>query len=54
MNDNNDFAVDDKRVAKLITKIIIAERNNLKSGEKSFDQMVKEIKKWIEEEAECY
>ena len=46
--------VDQQKASKLIRRIIIAESRNIKSGEKSDTQMVKEIKKMIEEEVNCY
>ena len=35
-------------------KIIIAENTNLRTKNKTDAQMVKDIKKWIEEEVKCY
>ena len=56
-NDENiqlDFDIDENKVTKLIKRIIISESRNIKSGEKNDAQMVKEIKKMIEEEVNCY
>lgn len=53
MNEENVIKVDEKKAASLIRKIIIAESKNIKSEEKSDSQMVKDIKKMIEEEVEC-
>lgn len=49
-----EIEIDKTKVAKLIGAIIISESNNIKSGEKSDTQMIKEIKKKIEEEVNCY
>lgn len=46
--------VDERRVTRLIRRIIIAEANNLKSEAKSDAEMVKAIKTMIEEETSCY
>ena len=53
MNENDEIKVDEKKVKTLIRRIIIAERNNIKSEEKNDTQMVNAIKKMIEEEVEC-
>lgn len=49
-----EIKVDEHKAAKLIKRIIISESRNNKSGEKNDSQMVKEIKKMIEEEVNCY
>lgn len=49
-----EIEIDKTKIAKLIGAIIISESNNIKSGEKSDTQMIKEIKKKIEEEVNCY
>ena len=46
--------VDDKKVNRLIKKIIIAELKNINSEEKNDTQMATEIRKMIEEEVKCY
>ena len=46
--------VNEKAVERLKRKIIIAENQNLKTRDKSDQQMVAWIKKQIEEEAQCY
>ena len=53
MNDKNEIIVDKKKAASLIKRIIIAESRNIKSEEKSDNQMVTAIKKMIEEEVKC-
>lgn len=52
----NDFSieVDDKKISRLLKKIIIAEKTNLKTKQNSYGPMVNKIKKMIEEEVECY
>ena len=46
--------INEKSVERLKRKIIIAENQNLKTRDKSDQQMVAWIKKQIEEEAQCY
>ena len=56
-NDENiqfGIEINEDKAAKLIKRIIITESRNIKSGEKSDTQMVKDIKKMIEEEVNCY
>lgn len=50
----DDFVVDEKAIERLKRKIIIAENTNLRTKNKTDAQMVKDIKKWIEEEVKCY
>lgn len=50
----DEIIVDERKVKTLIRRIIIAEATNLKSEAKSDNEMVKEIKKMIEEEISCY
>ena len=45
--------LDTKAVERLKRKIVIAENTNLRTKNKSDAQMVKDIKKWIEEEVQC-
>lgn len=55
MNDSNaEIVVDERKVKKILRRIIVEESKNLKSQEKSDTQMVKLIKDLIEEEVECY
>ena len=51
---SEEIKVDEKKANRLIGKIIIAEGRNIKSEEKNDAQMVKEIKKMIEEAVQCY
>ena len=45
--------VNEKAIERLKSKIVIAENTNLRTKAKSDEQMVKDIKKWIEEEEKC-
>lgn len=46
--------INEKAVERLKRKIIIAENQNLKTREKTDQQMIAWIKKQIEEEVQCY
>ncbi len=50
----NKIEIDEEKVRLLLRKIIIKEKRNIKTKEKSQAEMVKQIKKMIEEEVECY
>lgn len=50
----NGVEVDTEKAERLLKKLIIKERINLKSKELNNSQMVKAIKKMIEEEVQCY
>lgn len=50
---NNNINVNEKSVTRLINKIVLLERNNLNTRKRNDSQMVKEIKKLIEEEVQC-
>lgn len=54
MNDKKDIELNNKSVEILMRRIIILEKTNLKTRELSYSQIVKKIKKYIEEEVECY
>lgn len=54
MSNNDTITIDDKKVKNILRKIIIEERRNVSSKEISDSEMVKKIKKIIEEEVECY
>ena len=51
---SSEIVVNDKAVERLKRKIILQENQNLKTRERSDQQMVSWIKKQIEEEAQCY
>ncbi len=46
--------IDTEKVDRMLVKLIVNERNNLKTRAKTDGQMVQWIKKLIEEEVECY
>ena len=50
----NGIEVDTERAQKLVKKLIVKEKKNLSKKEKSNPEMIKEIKKMIEEAVECY
>lgn len=52
----NDFQIeiDKNKVNRILKKLIILERQNLKTKQYNYGEMVKMIKKFIEEEVECY
>ena len=51
---SEEIKVDEQKATRLIRRIIVAEGKNIKSEEKTDDQMVKDIKKMIEEAVQCY
>ncbi len=46
--------IDIEKVDRMLKKVILREKTNLKTREKTDAQMVQMIKKLIEEEVECY
>ena len=46
--------IDSDKVQRMLTKLIMREKINLQTREKTDVQMVQMIKKMIEEEVECY
>ena len=50
----NGIEGDTERAQKLVKKLIVMEKKNLSTKEKSNPEMIKEIKKMIEEAVECY
>ena len=50
----NGIEINIDKVDRMLRKIILREKTNLKTREKSDMEMVKMIKKLIEEEVECY
>lgn len=50
----NGIEVDVDKAQRLIKKVIVKEKRNLSTKEFSSAEMVKKIKKMIEEEVECY
>jgi hypothetical protein len=51
---DNEIKIDKDKANRLLKKVIVMERNNLKTKQMNDQQMVKWIKKQIEEEAGCY
>jgi len=45
--------LDRKTIDRLKRKIVIAENTNLRTKNKTDAQMIRDIKKWIEEEVQC-
>jgi len=50
----NGVEIDAEKADALLIKIIIMEKTNIKTKQYNDGEMVKMIKKLIEEEAECY
>ena len=46
--------IDEEKVKRLLRKLILREKMNLKTREKSDAQMVRDIQRMIEEEVQCY
>ena len=47
------FDLDRKAIDRLKRKIVIAENTNSRTKTKTDAQMIRDIKKWIEEEVQC-
>ena len=50
----NGVEVDTEKAQRLLQKLIIKEKTNIRSREQNDLQMVKTIQKMIEEEVKCY
>lgn len=50
----NGIAVDTEKAQRMLQKIIIKEKNNIKTKQFNDIEMARKIKKMIEEEVECY
>jgi hypothetical protein len=50
----NGVLIDTERAQKMLQKLILREKTNIKTKEKNDGQMVQMIKKMIEEDVECY
>ncbi|MCD5407275.1 MAG: hypothetical protein LRZ99_06255 [Desulfotomaculum sp.] len=46
--------IDTEKAQKMLIKLIIREKKNIKTKQYNDGEMVKKIKKMIEEEAQCY
>ena len=50
----NGIEIDIEKVQRMLAKLIMREKTNLQTREKGDAEMVRMIKKMIEEEVECY
>ncbi|WP_339295642.1 hypothetical protein MKY82_05180 [Paenibacillus sp. FSL W7-1279] len=50
----NGIEVDTEKAQKMLTKLIMREKKNIKTKQYNDSEMVKMIKKMIEEEVQCY
>jgi hypothetical protein len=50
----NGIEIDEKRAKRMLSKLILREKTNIKTKEFNDGQMVRMIKKMIEEEVKCY
>jgi hypothetical protein len=50
----NTVTLDEKTIERILMKIILLEKMNLKTKEFPYSQMVKRLQALIEEEVECY
>lgn len=54
MAEVNGIKIDEDKANRLLKKLIIMEKNNIRTKQFNDAEMVKKIKKAIEEEVECY
>lgn len=54
MKNANEIHIDEQKAERLLMKLIIMEKQNIRTKQYNNAEMVKKIKKIIEEEAECY
>lgn len=50
----NNITIDEQKVRRIMLKLIMEEKRNIKTKENSENQMVKVIKRIIKEEVQCY
>ncbi|MBP7508524.1 MAG: hypothetical protein KA807_11920 [Prolixibacteraceae bacterium] len=50
----NGIEIDTEKAQKMLTKLIMIEKKNIKTKQYNDGEMVKIIKKMIEEEVQCY
>lgn len=50
----NGIEVDTKKAQRMLKKLILREKTNIRTKQYNDGQMVNQIKKMIEEEVECY
>lgn len=53
MNENR-IEIDEKKAERLLRKIVIMEKQNIRTKQFNDAEMVRKIKKTIEEEVECF
>ncbi len=54
METRESIQIDEKRVERLLQRLIIMEKLNIRTKQMNDTEMVKKIKQTIEEEAECF
>ena len=54
MKEMQNIQIDKAKAKRLLTKLILMEKQNIRTKQYSDIEMVKKIKKAIEEEVECY
>ena len=50
----NGVEIDEKKAERMLHKIIVCEKTNIKTKQYNDTEMAKKIKKMIEEEVQCY
>ena len=50
----NGIEIDTEKAQRMLQKLVISEKTNIKSKELNDMQMIAKIKKMIQEEVECY
>lgn len=50
----NGVEIDTKKAERMLSKIIVREKTNIKTKQYNDTEMARRIKKMIEEEVECY
>lgn len=50
----NGIAIDTKKAQRMLQRIIVREKTNIKTKQYNDIEMAKKIKKMIEEEVQCY
>lgn len=50
----NGIEIDIEKAQKMLTKLIVREKKNIKTKQYNDSEMIRKIKKMIEEEVQCY
>ena len=50
----NGIEIDTKKAQRVLKRIIVSEKSNIKTKQYNDTEMVRKIKKMIEEEVQCY